>query len=106
MNNLNNSSLATDNTSPEVSEEEVYSQDKEAEVQVVKLEQLINDPNCEFRSILHQIYKVATVLHRLSNRENKIYAQNKELEMFAEVKNVKGTYNNWKVVTITIVSGG
>ncbi len=82
---------------------------KNAPVDIISVEfkhlDEIMSSKSEFRNILAQIYKIMTLLHRLGSREDKTYSLDKEIEMTAQIKVIKESYNSWPVLVITCISG-
>ncbi|MFQ5729198.1 MAG: hypothetical protein ACE5GN_02415 [Waddliaceae bacterium] len=76
------------------------------ENELSKITAMLKNPKCDIRVLIDQICRIAMALHRQGALENKTYVLDKELELSLEISNVKNTYNGWKVLTITIVSGG
>jgi hypothetical protein len=73
--------------------------------QLVEMDKLLNDPNFDHGRVLEQALKVLMLMSRLLGKTEKEYVLNNETELFAQVKEMKGTYNTWSVLAVTIASG-
>lgn len=73
--------------------------------QLIKLDQLLADPNFDHSRILEQALKVIMLMSRLLGNMEKTYVLDNESEVYGKVKELKGTYNTWTVLLITIASG-
>jgi hypothetical protein len=76
------------------------------ETELKKITEMLKNPKYDIRLIIDQLCRISMALHRQGAIENKIYSLDKELELTLEIKEVKNTYNGWKVLTISIASGG
>lgn len=74
-------------------------------IELAKLDQML-EAKCDVRYMLSQIYKICILLYRKNALEDKKYSLDKEPELFAEMDNIKSTYNNRGVVAFKIISGG
>lgn len=74
-------------------------------VQLTKLDNMLEDPNCDHSRVLEQAYKILMLMSRLLGQTEKEYVLDQEPELYAQVKELKGTYNTWTVLAITIASG-
>lgn len=74
-------------------------------VELTAMDNLLNDPNCDHGRVLEQAYRVLMLMSRMLGQTEKLYVLDQEPELYAQVKKLKGTYNTWTVLAITIVSG-
>lgn len=74
-------------------------------IELAKLEQML-EVKSEAREMLSQMYRILTLLYRMNARNDKKYALDKEPEIWAEMANVKASYNNRSVVAFKIITGG
>lgn len=72
--------------------------------ELVALDKLREDPNCDHSRVLEQAYNVIRLMSRLLGNMEKEYVLDNEPELFVKVKELKGSYNTWMVVALTIAS--
>lgn len=72
--------------------------------QLVELDKLLADPNFDHSRVLEQALKVIMLMSRLLGDTEREYVLDTEPELFAKVKELKGTYNTWSVLALTVVS--
>ncbi len=74
--------------------------------ELVRLDKLLDDPNIDHSRVLEQAFKVIQLMSRILGNMEKEYVLENEPALFAKVKELKGTYNTWSVLALTIVSSG
>ena len=72
--------------------------------ELVRLDKLLEDPNFDHSRVLEQAFKVIQLMSRMLGNMEKEYVLDHEPELFAKAKELKGTYNTWSVLALTIVS--
>ncbi len=77
---------------------------KSLDSQLINLDKLIDDPNFDHSRVLEQALKVIMLMSKLLGNMDKNYVIDNESELFAKVNELKGTYNTWTVLVITIAS--
>lgn len=94
------------NTSPKNGFSQYSAVDETLNAELVKMDKLLENPNCDHRNVLDQAYKIMILLNRKLAITEKNYVLDQEPELWAKVKELKGTYNTWTVLTVTVLSGG
>ncbi|ADI38321.1 hypothetical protein [Waddlia chondrophila] len=69
-----------------------------------RMDQLLEDPNCDHARVLEQAFKVIQLMSRMLGNMEKEYVLDQESVLFVKAKELKGTYNTWSVLALTIVS--
>lgn len=72
--------------------------------ELVRLDKLLDDPNFDHSRVLEQALRVIQLMSRMLGNLEKEYVLDNEPELFAKAKELKGTYNTWSVLALTIVS--
>ena len=73
--------------------------------ELLAIDDMLNDPKCNFSLVLQQAYRVLDLLQRLTSRNDKSYSLDKEPEIWDQVQQLKGSYNTWQVMVTAIVTG-
>lgn len=84
---------------------EKLSLDEKMVVYLDKFDEMLEDPQQDHTRLLNEILKIVVVLMRTSAKIDKNYALDREVEIWAHVEDVKGTFNSKKVLYLTIASG-
>ncbi len=75
------------------------------DVQLIAMDALLADPKADFRTVLEQAYKILMLMSHRLRQTNRTYVLDQEPQLFAQVNELKETYNSWGVLAITIASG-
>ncbi len=79
--------------------------DQTLNVELTAMDELLNNPNRDHGRVLEQAYRVIMLMSRMLGQTEKLYVLDQEPQLYAQVNKLKGTYNTWTVLAITIASG-